>query len=175
MGVGHSDAVLIAAIARGDDAAFAGFVDLHGAWMLSVARRFTPDEAGAEDAVQEALLHLIDRSSRLIVGDSIRPWLYPVVRHRAQNQARASRRGQAAALPDAVLVLPTTVERDDEIRRAVASLGEPLRETLILRVVDGLSVAQTATALRIPEGTVKSRLAAALGALRENPRLRDQL
>jgi len=42
---------------------------------------------------------------------------------------------------------------------------------LILRVVDGLSVAQTALAMDIPEGTVKSRLHAALVSLREKPGL----
>lgn len=167
------DAPLIESIARGDEGALADFIDRHAAWMLAVARRYTPDEPTAEDAVQDALLHLIDRAPHLVVADSIRPWLYPVVRHRAQSHARAARHADTPIPPDPPGSDRHAPELDDEIRRAVASLSEPLRETLILRIIDGLTVAQTALALQIPEGTVKSRLAAALAALRENPHLRD--
>ncbi len=171
MGAERTDAELVGAIAAGDADAFAALVDRHGGWGMSVARRYAGGEAAAEDALQESFLFLIERAARLVIGDSVRPWLYPVIRHRAQAQRRHAR--DAAAEPVETVEKRASETPDDAIRRAVGSLSEPLRETLILRVVDGLSVGQTARALDVPEGTVKSRLNAALAALREHPGLRD--
>ncbi|MEZ6243443.1 MAG: RNA polymerase sigma factor [Phycisphaerales bacterium] len=171
MGGARTDAELVTAIAAGNDEAFAALVDRHGAWGMSVARRFSGNEAAAEDALQESLLHLIERSGRLVIDESVRPWLYAVIRNRTLAQRRDASRTKAAEAID-LPADPPGQDLDDEIRRAVASLSEPLRETLILRIVDGLSVAETALALGVPEGTVKSRLSAALAALREHPALR---
>lgn len=138
--------------------------------MMSVAGRFTGNRADAEDSVQESLLYLIEQAHRLVVSDSLRPWLYPVVRHRAQSRWRDRRLPSDDSRP-ALRAPSTQTDQNERLRRAVESMSDLLREVLILRVVDGLSVAQTARALDIPEGTVKSRLASAIAILREDPSL----
>lgn len=169
----RTDAELVRAIARGNDRAFAELVDRHGAWALGVATRFVGNRADAEDAVQEALVFLIERSGRLVISDSLRPWLYPVIRNRAQQRARDQRPVSHVGHEESSADALAPPDPDERLRRAVASLSDPILEVLMLRIVDGLSVAQTATALEIPEGTVKSRLAAALASLRKDPSLGD--
>ncbi|MGZ8901222.1 MAG: sigma-70 family RNA polymerase sigma factor, partial [Limisphaerales bacterium] len=61
----------------------------------------------------------------------------------------------------------------EELRAALAQLPPPQRETVVLRFVEGMDLAEIAVALEIPVGTVKSRLHHALAALRRQEGLRD--
>jgi RNA polymerase sigma-70 factor (ECF subfamily) len=61
-------------------------------------------------------------------------------------------------------------ERRDWIRQSVAKLPETLRQTLIMAYYQDLKYREIADALKIPVGTVKSRLHAALGKLQEMAR-----
>ena len=85
-GIPRTDWQLVAGIARGEGAALGEFLDVHGEWALAVARRFVSDAELAEDAVQESLIHLVERADGLLVADSIRPWMYSVIRFRAMEQ-----------------------------------------------------------------------------------------
>ena len=60
-----------------------------------------------------------------------------------------------------------------DLALALDGLPEEQREVLLLRFVDGLSLAEVAEAMDIPLGTVKSRLHNALTALRRDPRTRE--
>lgn len=167
----RTDNQLLRLIARGDESAFAELFDRHADWCQRVARRFAPDTHLAADAVQEALLYLLDAAGTLDAPAGIRPWLYAVVRHRALATARPGKREQSET--DRAEIEPhADTELHADLRRAVTALSEPLREALLLRVVDGLSVRETAMALAIAEGTVKSRLSAALAELRGVPNLK---
>ena len=59
---------------------------------------------------------------------------------------------------------------DESLAAALEVLSDDHREVLLLRFVDGLSLAEIAEALSIPLGTVKSRLHNALAGLRHDPR-----
>jgi RNA polymerase sigma-70 factor, ECF subfamily len=54
----------------------------------------------------------------------------------------------------------------DRVQAAIAGLPEPVREVVVLHYLGGLTLSQTAAAMDVREGTVKSRLNAALGQLR---------
>ncbi|MFT5422305.1 MAG: RNA polymerase sigma-70 factor (ECF subfamily) [Phycisphaerales bacterium] len=180
----RTDQQVVAGIARGEDSALGEFLDAHGGWALAVARRFVRDESLAHDALQDSLIHLVERADGLLVAGSVRPWLYAVIRFRAMEQQRqAARHDKVAGAQGAMASSSSEAERcgggshdpgssadpDGVLRAAVGTLPEILREVLILRVVDGLSVSQTALALGIPDGTVKSRLHAAIASLRQKP------
>jgi len=62
------------------------------------------------------------------------------------------------------------VSRDESLTAALALLSDGHREVLLLRFVDGLSLAEIAETMNIPLGTVKSRLHNALETLRNDPR-----
>lgn len=57
-------------------------------------------------------------------------------------------------------------ERDAMVRAAITSLDTPFREVVVLRLINGLSVRETASALGVPTGTVLSRLSRAQEKLR---------
>lgn len=125
------------------------------------------DWSQAEDLTQTVLLRLylkwpsispngVDAYARmaiarLAVDESRRPW---------RRRERVSDH-----LPDRGVDGPSADEAMD-VRRALADLPPGQRATLVLRYFAGCSVAETATALGVTEGTVKSQTARGLAALR---------
>ncbi|HYZ30760.1 MAG TPA: sigma-70 family RNA polymerase sigma factor [Crenalkalicoccus sp.] len=155
--------------------------DLRGALaaMLPELRAFARFLAGsraeADDLVQEALarsLAALDGGAR--PGVPLRPWCLAVVRNVFHEQLRARKREALrrarTAEPSAA---PAPQEAQGEVRdlaAAIARLPPLLREAVILVGAQGLSYAEAATVIGVPEGTVKARvsrgrrqLAAALG------------
>ena len=105
-------------------------------------------------------------------------WRYPVVRNIALTWRRKrAREGGADPGEDAEYVASRPAA--DEVRRDLEDLAgvlgallERQREVLLMRFVDGMSLAEVAVALEIPVGTVKSRLHNALRTLRDDERMR---
>ena len=127
----------------------------------------------AEDAVQEAFARASTRWPRLRDYDLPEAWVRRVALNLATSGLRRTRRQRAAL---ARLQLPSTEAGHTTDRLAIqAGLGRlPLhyRQVLVLRYGADLSVEQVAQQLRLPTGTVKSRLArarAALGVYLEEP------
>jgi RNA polymerase sigma-70 factor (ECF subfamily) len=169
----RSDTELIDAVNAGDVAAFEALYRRHRDWVVNLAYRFTRDRELALDVLQETFVYFLGKFPGFELTASLRTFLYPVVRHLAV--AAQSRRppttgagpAQAAALPEAAASPDETLRRLTEI---VDDLPLGHREVLLLRFVDGLSLAQIAAAMEIPLGTVKSRLHNALEALRRDER-----
>ncbi len=173
------DEALIAAINAGGpagEAAFDALYHRHKAWAVSVARRFTRDEALALDAMQEAFLYVIRKTPGLRLTCRFRTFLYPAIRSSAITAAKRHRREAPPAMAagdfPAGILAPTVIELTrtgmrDEVATAVASLDDAHREVLIMRIVDEMSVEEVALALNVPAGTVKSRLHHAVKRVRE--------
>lgn len=163
----------------GDEGAFEMLYRQYAQKALRTAFLFTQRPSLAEDAVQETFVQVWQSIRELRDAGAFRAWLYRILIHRVRRLGKTD--GKEPALPlDAAADCrdPHTsgpeeqVERGDALRRirtAIARLPEPHRLTLILHYYSGLSEAETAEALGIPTGTVKSRLHAA------RARLRDQL
>lgn len=154
--------------------AFAQLYHRHRDWAFRLARRHCPDEATALDLAHDAFIALLNELPRLELTASLRTWLYRVIRNRsldlARREARRSRirlRIAAASRPGAAP--PGDQPENEPLREALASLTDRQREVLLMRVVDGMSVDEVATALEVAPGTVKSRLHHALAALRQHP------
>jgi RNA polymerase sigma-70 factor (sigma-E family) len=123
----------------------------------------------AEDAVLGALAKLYVKWRRI---DNPEAYARTAVVRAAIDETRRPwwRREQShshEALPDGV-VRDTTGDVDEKLhlREALGRLPAKLRAVLVLRFLEGLSVQQTAVALRCPEGTVKAYTARGLAALR---------
>jgi len=131
-----------------------------------------------EDAVQDAFCNVLSAQR---VPDHFRPWIYTIARNRCLNALRdRSRRKSPQGLPpDSVLLLQQTgfltrmlkCEQHDRLAELLASLPASQREALNLRYNEGLSRAEIAEVLEIPEKTVKSRLFEGLKKLREHTSL----
>lgn len=135
---------------------------------FNYARWLTRDDAEAEDVVQDACVRAMRFFSSLRDADA-RPWLFAIVRNTWYS--RVSRRAEtlpldettddradAALDPEAQLLQQHAVER---VRTALEQLPVDFREVLVLREIEGMSYKEIAAVVRVPIGTVMSRLARA--------------
>jgi RNA polymerase sigma factor (sigma-70 family) len=152
--------------------AFAAFYDAQHASVLIAVRATLGDAQLADDAVDEAFVRAAERWST--VRDHERPaaWVYRV----AINWATSWRRkwSQRPTLPPEVL---DRAHRDDlgdvTLLDDLAQLPLAQRQMLVLRYVLGYSVPETATALDVAEGTVKSAVHRARQQLRADLEITD--
>lgn len=171
------DDALVRQLAAGppaDGHAFGALYARHRAWAWRVARRFCGEDL-AHDAVQEAFLYLARKGAVASFALSARltTFLYPALKHEAQAAARKSARALGAG--DAALAqvpAPAGAEVDADLAQVLADLSAEQREAVLLRFVDGLSMAEIALATGAAEGTVKTRLHHAIRKLREDPACR---
>lgn len=131
------------------------------------ARRLLGHADRAADAVQEAWGSIVRGLSRLREPERFPAWSYAIVTRRCQDAIRRKVREPAgdseADPPDPAA---SGEERVMDLRRAMAALPPDQRAAVALFYVDGFSVGEIAEALRIPEGTVKTRLFHARRTLR---------
>lgn len=153
--------------------------------LIPSLRRFafalTRDHALADDLVQDTLERALQRWT--LRGDSLRPWLFAVLRNLFLDGVRARRRRPAFEPLDdrhEALELPPGQEGallGADMLDSFAKLSEEHRSVLLLVAVEGLSYAEAAQALGLPTGTVMSRLSRAREQFRrliddERPALR---
>lgn len=177
------ESTLIHHAQRGDLEAFNTLILLHQDALFSIALRTLGDEDRAADAVQEALIAAF-RSLHTFHGGSFRAWLARTVVNKCYDEyRRAARRptlpltpiveGEEAEgwewLRDPGPSLEACFDErqlDAALQTCMKSLPFDHRTVLSLVDVDGLSYDEAAAALRIPVGTVKSRLARARASMR---------
>ncbi len=146
--------------------------------MLSVARRYLNSEDLCWDAVQESLLALFTiRPEELPRPESLRGWLLRAVRLRSLHLARTLHRRRiheeaCACLRCLALVceLSEAVELNElvrSVRREMAQLPQSQREILEMRDFLGLEYSDISERLRLPIGTVRSRLHRARATIRK--------
>jgi len=147
----------------------------------TLARYLLREPADAEDAVQECYLRAFKHFDSYR-GPAMKPWLFAILR----NVCRAEYARRKTAPTTAIEDVPESAEQaplwheaqetpeaqlvrrwdGDTIRRLVAALAEPFRETFVLREIQNLSYREIADVAEVPVGTVMSRLARARAMLR---------
>jgi RNA polymerase sigma factor (sigma-70 family) len=144
---------------------------------VRTAHMISPD-GDAEDAAQEAFVKAYAALGRFRTGSPFRPWLLRIVANEAHNRRRSAGRraqlalraateipsGDAAPSPEAALL---GSEQRQRLLETVNALPEDQRVVISLRYFAELSEEETAEALGLPRGTVKSRTSRALERLRE--------
>ena len=145
--------------------------DEHAPALRRYVVRLTRDTAFADDVVQETLLRAWRRPEVLDQSESsARAWLFTVARNLVIDDWRSARSQHEIstdALPERTSVDHTDAVLDAWlVADALAGLSEDHRAVVVSAYYQGHSVAETAEALDIPAGTVKSRLHYALRALR---------
>ncbi len=163
----------------GDRLALAALVTRHRALLLGYLFRLVGGDRNlAEDLVQETMLRVV-RQQTYRTGRPFKPWLYRIATNLAHDhfKSAAVRKGrqtddEAAAFlrlqdrepgPEERALV---AEQGNEVRAALAQLGEPYRVVILLRFYQGFSLAEIAETLHIPMGTVKSRLSVGVHRLR---------
>jgi RNA polymerase sigma-70 factor (ECF subfamily) len=172
----RTDPELIAAINGGDAAAFEVLYRRYRDWVVHLAARLTGDEHLALDVLQETFLYVLKKFPGFRLTAQFKSFLYPAVRNLSIAARRKAKRLQSdetelQAIADTATQSAPAAAGD--LAFVLDRLPEEQREVLLLRFVDGLSLAEIAGAMDIPLGTVKSRLHNALAALKDDPRTRD--
>ena len=170
-----SDEQVLEAVGHGDDDALGVLYDRFGRLAYRLAFRILRDQALAEDAVQEAFL-AVWRSADAYKRERAKPstWILTVVHRRAVDLVRREqiRRGEPLEVAPEPVSGPAdedAVLRDRRaaVQAALTELPGEQRQALELAYYGGLTQSELAERLGVPLGTVKSRMFAGLGRLRE--------
>jgi RNA polymerase sigma factor (sigma-70 family) len=161
---------------RGDVDAYEELVRMHQELAFRVALMAAGDRGDAEEAVQDGFVKAHRALGRFRDGSPFRPWLLRIVANEARNRRRSAGRraglalraaaaasGDAAPSPEAAAV---SNERRSRLLDGLGRLDERDREVLVHRFLLELGEDETAAALGIRRGTVKSRTSRALQRLR---------
>jgi RNA polymerase sigma-70 factor (ECF subfamily) len=179
------DAELVLRWQAGDASAFEVLVRRHERRVFGLVFRMLGNRQEAEDVAQEAFLALHRHGHRFRGEARFSTFVYRVAANAALNRRRTlgRRRAREDALAhrqDAGDDLPSTprdpedaassVEIQARVQAALLGLPQDLRMAVVLYDIEGQSYGEIAQVLRIPEGTVKSRIHRARTALRERLR-----
>lgn len=161
---------------QADASAFRELYLVYGPRVKAYMMRKGTDAATAEDLAQETLL-AVWRKASLYAGDrgSITTWIFTIARNLRIDLLR--REAPWQELPDWRLQEPSEEALPDEavaekqrqtrIRALLAELPADQREVVGLSYLEGLSHSEIATRLRMPVGTVKSRMRLAYQKIRK--------
>ena len=147
----------------GDHEAFSELARLGIRRLYAAARLILRDEVAAEDATQEALVAAWRDIGSLRDPDRFEPWLHRLLVRECYREA--SRRRRRSLIEGSVRPI-TDISADpgqqhalrDQLERGFRRLDIDQRTALVLHLYMGYSVPQIADALRLPVGTVKSRV-----------------
>ncbi|MCW5551741.1 MAG: sigma-70 family RNA polymerase sigma factor [Verrucomicrobiae bacterium] len=172
----RNDLQLIAAINAGNTVAFEVLYFRYRDWVTGLAHRFTGSEDLALDVMQETFLYFLRKFPGFTLTANLKTFLYPAVKNLSIAARRKAGRYQSTE-GERLLLENMAAEHSGsdigELAIVLANLPTDQREVLLLRFVDGLSLAEIAGAMDIPLGTVKSRLHNALAQLRQDPRTKE--
>jgi RNA polymerase sigma-70 factor (ECF subfamily) len=174
----QADAEIVRAVLRGDRGAFAALVARHERAVWATAWRILRDDHAAADAGQEAFLQAFRQLGDLRQPEQFGAWLLVIARRVSIRMARRRAREPSRSLEDFGRDRPHNGERLDrrptrlscdaeELLLAIGRLPEQERLVVVLRYLDGLSVAGVAAALGRPDGTVTKQLSRAIDRLRD--------
>jgi RNA polymerase sigma-70 factor (ECF subfamily) len=182
-----SDEELLRASAHGDDQAFSKLYERHANAIYNYLFRRLADWSEAEDLTAVVFLEAFRRRRDVVIVEGkLLPWLYGIATNVLRNRRRAlwrhrdlvarlSREPCVEAVPDAAERADATARMQSVLRR-ITRLPRQQRDVVALCAWCGLSYEEASTALGIPVGTVRSRLArarVALGELEDAPRHRE--
>ena len=173
---------------KGDTEIFAVLVDRHQKKMLNIAYRMLGDYDEACDVVQNAFLAAYKSLNKFKAEAKFSTWMYRIVVNYTNNRLKQRKNlaqhegasldesadgqsGGAACLSVASAGNPAELleqrEREAHVQRCITTLDVEYREVLVMRDIQGFSYEEIRDVLRIPDGTVKSRLSRARNALKD--------
>ena len=171
------DALAMRRILEGHDDGLEELYDRYAPFALGIALKIVREQNEAEDVVHDAFIAIVERADQFRPErGSVVAWLVTTVRNLALDRARRRvRRAQiteeelrhepAQPVPDPESIAWLTREHE-AVRAALAQLSESQRRTLEIAFFEGLSYPEIAEREGVPLGTIKSRAARALAALR---------
>ena len=182
------DIEFVLACQKGDAEAFGFLVERHQKKMLNIAYRMMGDYNEACDVTQEAFLAAYKSIKKFKAEAKFSTWLHRIVINYSKNRLKQLRnisQLESVYIDDSLEIKIEGVscqsfaddtnpgvqmekrEREIQVQKCITSLDEEYRDVLILRDIQGLPYTEIKDILKIPEGTVKSRLSRARNALKD--------
>lgn len=179
-----SDEAVVDRVLSGDVQAFEVLVRRYNQRLYRLARGILADDGEAREAVQESYLKAYLNLERLRGPGAFATWVCVITRNQAFSMLRARQRQREISMdidamepllddsrsPDASdpAVAVETARLGQALESAIERLPDAFRVVFVLRMVEGMSVRETARILELNEKTVKTRLFRARRALREH-------
>lgn len=165
----------------GDDAAFRALFDAHWPFVWRVLRRHGVPEHELDDACQEVFLVVHRRLAEFEGRSKLQTWLYGIairVSLAARRRARRTEQPCEATEPEPArdqdpFQHALRLQALRELEAALSAISDAQREVFVLYELEGLSLAEVAEALGVPENTVWYRLHAAREAVTAHMRKRE--
>jgi RNA polymerase sigma-70 factor, ECF subfamily len=168
----HSDSKLVLKCLEGDASAWEEIVRVYHRRIYNLAYRYTRNTALSEDLTQEIFIKVYQSfSSYRSEAGTLLNWLLKVSRNLIIDHYRQSRKMQSAGGSDVIEQLDfgdprqrdalNTIEKEQTAKLVwdgLAALTPELREAVVLRDLEELSYLEIEQILKVPEGTVKSRI-----------------
>ena len=169
---------LLERIATGDERAFAALYDLFAGRILGMVTRVLRSHAQSEEVTQEVLVEIWRKAGQFSPArGSALSWALTIAHRRAIDRVRSeqsaiAREERADRLDlhrpfDEVAEITMEAFERDEVRRALATLTQLQRESIVLAYYEGYTNREAAQILDIPVGTVKTRMRDGLIRLRD--------
>ncbi|WTX01153.1 ECF RNA polymerase sigma factor SigK (plasmid) [Streptomycetaceae bacterium NBC_01309] len=169
---------LLCRVAKGDEAAFGDLYDALAGPVLALVRKVVRDPAQSEEVVQEVMLDLWRTAARYDPErGSAATWTMTLAHRRAVDRVRSAQaahdREQQAAAKDGNVAYDPVVEQVEtrfeqrQVRRCLETLTPVQHESVTLAYYGGLTYREVSERLKLPLGTVKTRLRDGLIRLRD--------
>ena len=172
------EAALVSELQAGSPEAFAYLMAVYQNPVFNLASHMLSSQADAADVLQEVFLKIYKGIKSFNGDSSLKTWIYRIAVHEASNHRRSWFRRHwhepfsldDEESPSAVMTAEVAAsdrnpfqvleqaEREEIVKRALASLAPPYRAVVVLREIEGLSYEEIAEVTGLAEGTVKSRL-----------------
>jgi RNA polymerase sigma-70 factor (ECF subfamily) len=166
------DLALLRQAQRGDSSAFGELIERHADRLYGLARSLVGNEADAEDVLQETLAGAFKAAATFREEASVKTWLTRILVRQAAMHRRSAKKWRFMSLfrgdeqgsemevatPDAKADAGGEADSRLDVPVMLAELSAEHREVIVLRELEGLSYEQMAETLRVPRGTVESRL-----------------
>ena len=156
----------VSKVKKGDKEAFLGLIDENRLNLYRVARGILKDKEDIEDALQNTVIHSFEKISSLKNDEYFRTWIIRILINECNEILRKNKRVMHLDDNTDTEIYSDSYENMD-LTRAINSLSEELRLTTVLFYFEDMSLKDIAKILKIPEGTVRSRLTRARIKLRE--------
>jgi RNA polymerase sigma-70 factor (ECF subfamily) len=167
-----ADNLIVERCLAGEEAAWEDLVRIHTRRVYAICYRFTGSDHKAQDLTQEVFLRVFRSLKNFRAERFVTVWLGRVTRNLLIDDYRKNKLDRATeSLEERLPVIENTTavsaradgmlagrEASEMLQAALQRLSPELRETVILRDLEELEYREIAEVLKMPEGTVKSRL-----------------
>jgi len=179
IGPGHETDLgdLLTHVARGDQGAFERVYDEVSGPIYGLALRIVRDPAQSEEVAQEVLVDVWRTASRYEPGrGSAMSWVMMLAHRRAVDRVRSAQaaadreqrvgRSAGPAYDEVAENIQVRLERE-QVRRCLSTLTDTQRESVSLAYYSGYTYREVAELLKVPLGTIKTRMRDGLIRLRD--------